>query len=78
MIGVEEVVKENNQTQFRLGILDTTGLRPKTKVGATDAVRALAPYEINVSGSQLLIGSGFALCAVGLLVWAFVRLWLFE
>jgi hypothetical protein len=78
MIGAEEVVNENNATQFQFQVLESMELGPKRNVGATDAVRAMPAYEINITGTQLLIGLASALCGVGLMVWAFLKLWLFE
>jgi hypothetical protein len=78
MIGAKEIVRESDPTQFQLRVLDSTELGTKKKVGASDAINAIAPFEIAITGSQLLIGSVSALCAVALMVWAFLKLWLFE
>jgi len=42
------------------------------------AQRAVAPFEINLTGSQLLVGLMFGLCLVSLFAWVFVRYWLFA
>ena len=39
---------------------------------------AFRPHEINLSRPQVLVGFLSALSTVGLLVWAFLKLWLFE
>jgi len=36
------------------------------------------PGETNLSGSQVLVGCVAALCTVSLLLWAVIKLWLFE
>jgi len=78
MVGAEEISNENRSIQFSLKVTETKELRPKPEVRAAETTGALAPYQINISGSQLLIGSVSALCALGILLWAFLKLWLFE
>jgi hypothetical protein len=36
------------------------------------------PAEINLSGSELLVGFASAICLMGLVLWALLKLWLFE
>jgi len=78
MVGAEEISNENGSIQFSLRVTETKELRPKPEVRAAETTGALAPYQINISGSQLLIGLVSALCAVGFMLWAFCKLWLFE
>ena len=39
---------------------------------------AALPSEINLSGSELLVGFASAICLTGLVLWALLKLWLFE
>ena len=39
--------------------------------------RALEPYEIELSISQLLVGFASAVGSLGFFIWALIRLWLF-
>lgn len=78
MIRTDEIREGNGQIQLRLALLETAQLPPKSQVRAAVAPRPFPPYELNLSGSQLLIGCISALCAVGLLLWVFMKLWLFE
>ena len=78
MIRAGEIRKGNGQIQFSLSVLETTQLRPKLKVGIADPAPSLIRDGINLSGSQVLAGWLSALCTVGLLLWAIIKLWLFE
>lgn len=81
MIHTDELPKNEGQMQFSLAALEDTRLQPKARVMAEDfaiSQRPASPYEINLSGSQILVGLMSALCLVGLLLWGFLRLWLFE
>lgn len=77
MLQVEEA-QSGTQMEFPLAVLE--GLRPPVEQ-ANDELpvteRALRPYEISLSGSQVLLGSATALGSIGPLVWALVKLWLF-
>jgi hypothetical protein len=78
VIRADEIRKGDGQIQFSLAILDTTQLRPKTKIDASNAARPRPSTgeAISLSGSQVLVGS--ALFGASLLFWAFLKLWLFE
>ena len=39
--------------------------------------RALEPYEIELSISQVLVGFASAVGSLGFFIWALIRLWLF-
>jgi hypothetical protein len=75
MIHTEKIRKDDSRIQFSLSVLETRPLRAKTRARAGDVVRALEPHELNLSGSQLLVTLS-ALCTVGLVLWAVLRLWL--
>jgi hypothetical protein len=77
-IRAEEIRKEDDQIRFSPTVLETTQLRPKKEVYADKSVHSRAPYELNLSGSQLLVGLMSALSAVGLLLWVFLKLSLFQ
>jgi hypothetical protein len=78
MIRADEIRKGNGQIQFALTVLETTQLRPKLKPGNANPSRSFGSNVINLSGAQVVAGSLSALCTVGLLLWAIIRLWLFE
>jgi hypothetical protein len=78
MIRTDEIRKGNGQIQFSLTVLDTTRLRPRLNVGTAKPASSFTSDGVNLSGSQVLVGSLSALCAVSLLIWAIIRLWLFE
>jgi len=80
MIRADEIRKGDGQIQFSLAVLDTTQLRPKTKIDASNSARPRPSTGegINLSGSQVLVGSMSALCGASLLFWTFLKLWLFE
>jgi hypothetical protein len=79
MIRSDEFRKGEGQIQFSLAALESTRLRPGRRVRNEDvavAERAITPYEINLSGSQLLVGLVFGLCMVCLFAWGVARYWL--
>ena len=78
MVHVEEIPKMNDLPPLALSFHETTQFFPKTKVRAVDVVRFERPNELKVSGSQLLVGFTSAFGAVCLLLWAILKLWLFE
>jgi len=78
MIRAEEIGTEDSQIRLPVMVFETTQLRPNSQVPATESLRNLSPYEVNLSDTQLLLGFICALSAVGLLLWAFLKLWLFE
>jgi len=58
------------------GRVDT--VRPKPAFASLDQNAAMAPFEINLSGVQILAGfaSGFSFTAI--VLWTLIKLWLFE
>jgi hypothetical protein len=77
VIRTGEIRKGNGQIQFSLAVLHSTQLR-QLKVGDANPAPSFTGNEINLFGSQVLIGSLSALCTIGLLLWAIIQLWLFE
>ena len=78
MNSAEEIRTHDSRLRLPVLLFETGQLRPKTQGRTVESVRALAPYEVNLSGTQLLVGLISVLSAVGLLLWAFLKLWLFE
>jgi hypothetical protein len=54
-----------------------TKIGPKVVTSHPEQGTALPP-EINLSGSELLVGFASAICLTGLVLWALLKLWLFE
>lgn len=77
MIRTGEIRKGNGQIQFSLAVLETTRLRAKLKVDNSDPALSFSQNGINLSCSRVLISLS-ALCAIGLLLWVIIQLWLFE
>lgn len=80
MLYPDQIQAGREQVQFSLAVLDGARLQPLTTMPERSpavTAPALRPYEINVSGSQVLVGVLSGLGAIGLLVWAVIRLWLF-
>ena len=66
--------------QNSLAVLEGTRLQPRAGAINRDLSvnePALRPFELNLSGSPLLLGLTAALGSMSLFVWALVRLWLF-
>ena len=81
MLGGDEVRKSGSKIQFSLAALRVA--EPQLPVASeakeiTFGIRTAATVRsINVSGSQILLGSVSAFGAMSLFVWALVKLWLF-
>jgi len=78
MVHVEGISEPNDQPLPTCTVFETAQLHLKVKVPAADAIRSQRPNELNLSGSQLLVGFTSAFGGVGLLLRAIVKLWLFE
>ena len=81
MIRGDEIRKGSGQVHFALAALETRKLRLKKDVpaaGSAHSELSRTPNALNISGSQVLVECVSALCAVSLLLWTFLKLWLFE
>ncbi len=78
MIAPSEVREGAGQIRFPLATWEGKKVQPKPAAARLDQDAAVARFEINLSGSQLLAGFATALCFMGVLLWAVLKLWLFE
>jgi hypothetical protein len=81
MLGSNEVRKSGGQTQFSPAALSVVRLQlpvaSDTNKSKFSIRTAAAVRSLNVSSSQILLGSVSALGSMGVFVWALVKLWLF-
>jgi hypothetical protein len=82
MLHANEIRKGQEQIQFSLAVLEGARLQPRPvainrQTSPAVVQRAVKPYEINLSVSQVLLALVTATTSIGLFVWALVRLWLF-
>jgi hypothetical protein len=77
MIAPSEVREGAGQIGFPLTTLEGKKAQPKPVATHLDQDAAVARFEINLSGSQLLAGFATALCFMDVLLWALLKLWLF-
>jgi hypothetical protein len=70
--------KQDGKIPFVLTLLEAAPLRAPRQMSSAPLVRSLARQEINVPASALLIASLSAFSTAGLLLWALLKLWLFE
>jgi hypothetical protein len=78
MISATGIRADPSQVRVPVTVFETAQLRPDSQVPTAAAVRNVAPFEVNLSGTQLAVGFISALSGVSLLLWVFLRLWLFE
>ena len=78
MIAPSEAREGAGQIEFPLATWEGTKVQPKPAATRPDQYAAVAQFEINLSGSHFLAGFATALCFVGVLLWAVLKLWLFE
>jgi hypothetical protein len=77
MIRINEFRSGERQPKFSVATFDGKLLVPAAQSRMPRAVaaeRPLLPFEINISGTQLLVGLTLAFGCVALFVWAFLRL----
>ena len=77
MIAPSEIREGAGQIGFPLATWESIKAQPKPAATRPDQ-EAVARFEISLSGSQLLAGFATALCFVSILLWAVLKLWLFE
>jgi len=78
MLHADELQKGQNQIPFPLALLESVRMPQAKSAKITSSTMEYAgqPYEVQVSGSQVLIGLVSALGSLSLFLWA-LRLWLF-
>jgi hypothetical protein len=81
MIRTDELRRGRSQIQFSLAALGDTKLQPRIvprSRAISVAQSATNPYELNLSGIQVLLGLLVGVCFVSLFVWGLVRYLLFA
>lgn len=78
MIGADGSGKTAVEIRLPLTVPEGTKLQRNAVVIRERQDISLRRAAINLSGSQLLVGFTSALCLAGLLLWALLKLWLFE
>jgi len=74
MIRASEI--QNGPIQFSVALVETAQM--DAGLAAPDPPSPSRPGELTLSASQVLTSYAAALCTVGLLLWALVKLWIFE
>ena len=78
MIRVEATVKGDSRSPFRSTWTGSGQVGPNVNTRHPGLVRPMVERELNLSGSQLIVGCMYFLGAAKLLLWALLKLWLFE
>jgi hypothetical protein len=78
MIRVEETRRNDKRMPFLVTWTSTHQVVPKTQIRNAESVRHTAVRELNLTGSQLVVGCMCFLGAIKLVLWAVLKLWLFE
>jgi len=90
MIPANEIHEQTGQIQVSVKVLDAAQLVsasiaaptiPAITASAPVVPAAEPPFEpegLTLSGSQVLVASLAGLCAIGLFLWAFLKLWVYE
>lgn len=71
-------IKGDNHLPFSGASIGSGQVSPGVKMRHPGLFRPTVAHEVNLSGSQLVVGCICFLGAAGLLLWAFLKLWLFE
>ncbi len=78
MIRVEATVKGDNHFPISSPWTVSGQVSSKAKTWHPGLVRPMVAHGLNLSGSQLVVGCICFLGAAKLLLWALIKLWLFE
>lgn len=78
MIHVDELQNGPGQIQFSMTLVQTLPVRLNSDVTVTEPNSLGRPGELILTGKQLLAGCVAAFSTVCLLLWAVIKLWLFE
>jgi hypothetical protein len=77
-IHVETAERNDKRVPFLVTLTSADQIAPKTQVRNAESVRHTAVCELNLTGSQLVVGCMCFLGAIRLVLWAVLKLWLFE
>jgi hypothetical protein len=80
MLQAQEARNGDAQVPFSLMVLEGKRPRPASKPANSNssvAQAVLRPYEVNLTGAQVLIGSAAVLGSIASFLWVLVRLWAF-
>lgn len=78
MLYVEETQKVDGSVASLFTGLEPAPARVQTAARPAAPIRLQQPYELNLSVAQLLVWFGSAFSVMSLLLWAVLKLWLFE
>jgi len=78
MLSVEATIGNNDHIPFSITAAGNGRVSPQVVTSRIGSGRDAAPRELNVSGSQLAVRCVFFLGSAKLLMWALLKLWLFE
>ncbi len=78
MIRVEEPRMKAKRIPFLVTWTSADQVAPKTQIRNAESVRHTAVRELDLTGSQLVVGCMCFLGAIRLVLWAVLKLWLFE
>lgn len=73
MIVPSEVRQVAGQIEFPLAAQEDTRVRPKPAFACLDQNAAMALFEINLSGAQILAGLASAFSFVAIALWALIE-----
>lgn len=78
MIHADEIQHSPGQIPFSTALVERAQIRLDSEVVAAKRLSAARPWELNLSGSQVLVGCVSALCTLSLFLWTMIKLWIFE
>jgi hypothetical protein len=78
MLRVAATIRNDKHLPFSILGTGTGHVSPKVKTSHSGPVRDVATCELNLSKHQLVVGCACFLGVAKLLLWALLKLWLFE
>jgi hypothetical protein len=78
MIYCDEIQKGPGPMQFSMTVVEALPVGIGSHADGSEAAQPVRPGELSLTGNQVLAGCAAAFSLVGALLWAVIRLWLFE
>ena len=78
MIQVDELQNGSGKIQFSMTLVETAQMPLDSTMAIAEQTLTGRPRELTLTASQVLAGCIAALSTVSLLLWAVIKLWLFE
>ena len=78
MVYADEIQKGPGEIQFSMTVVEALPVGIVSNADGSETAQAARPGELSLTGNQVLAGCAAAFSVAGALLWAVIKLWLFE